>query len=115
MALPRCVCPHEPADIPPPQRCEWSPRIGRSATPKAQPQSSKCCCCSGSRTGSMRSHAGYTDPACAKAPSKRKYRRSGLPLSRLVLRGTTVEVMVVLIGKIRGQRIVLERIGGEPG
>jgi hypothetical protein len=37
-----------------------------------------------------------------------------LPLPLPVLRGTAVEVVIVLIGQIRGQRVVLNRIGGEP-
>src|ERR1017187_6689334 len=62
----------------------------------------------------MRPRADDTDLACAKVPSSRKYRRRRLPLPRPVLRGTAVEVMIVLIGQIRGQRVVLNRIGGDP-
>src|ERR1035437_1820839 len=105
--------PHVPACNPRPQLRECSRRRSRSAIPKARPQWSRCRSWSGSRTGSMRSHADYTDLACAKAPSRRKYRRSRLPLQRPVLRGTTVEATVALIGQIRGQCVVLDRISGE--
>jgi hypothetical protein len=48
-------------------------------------------------------------------PSRRKYRRSRLPLARQVLGRTAVKVMVVLICQICRERVALNRIGGNPG
>src|ERR1017187_4198113 len=62
----------------------------------------------------MRPHGDDAGPACSTARSKRRYRRSRWPLPACLLLGAAVEVMIVLIGQIRGQRVAVNRIGGDP-
>src|ERR1035438_2172771 len=52
--------------------------------------------------------------ACSTARSKKRYRRNRWPLPVCVLLGAAVEVMIVLIGQIGGQRVAVNRIGGDP-
>src|ERR1017187_5047019 len=52
--------------------------------------------------------------ACWTARSKRRYRRSKWPLTARVLLSAAVEVMIVLIDQIGGQRVAVNRIGGDP-
>src|ERR1039458_4130764 len=62
----------------------------------------------------MRPHGDDAGPACSTARSKRRYRRSRWPLPACLLLGAAVEVMIVLIGQIGGQRVAVTRIGGDP-
>ena len=47
------------------------------------------------------------------ARSKRSYRRKW-PLTACVLLRAVVEVMIVLIGQMGGQRVAVNRVGGDP-
>src|ERR1039457_4382938 len=62
----------------------------------------------------MRPHGDDAGHACSTARSKKRYRRSKWPLPACVLLGAAVEVMIVLIGQICGQRVAVNRIGGDP-